>query len=85
MLLWGSKYLEYILESELNILHPILRGGAGSHPTPGHVIRKRTVNMTLTKGNHDAQTRCTAGNFLFFHTLVVRPLIIQYYFYDWGG
>ncbi len=34
---------------------------------------KWTVNMTLAKGHH-AETRCTARNFLIFHTIAVRPI-----------
>ncbi len=39
---------------------PILRGGGGlgSHPTPNHVVGKRTVNMTLAKGHHADPGHC---------------------------
>jgi hypothetical protein len=35
-----------------------LKAHAGSHPTPNHVIGKRTVNMTLAKGNHADPAHC---------------------------
>jgi hypothetical protein len=37
---------------------PILHGGLGSHPTPSHVIRKRTVNTTLAKGHQADPAHC---------------------------
>jgi hypothetical protein len=33
-------------------------GGVGSHPTPNHLIGKRTVNMTLMKGHHADLVDC---------------------------
>jgi hypothetical protein len=40
-------------------------GGPGSHPTPSHIIGKRTVNTTLTKGHH-AQTQALLEVLYFF-------------------
>jgi hypothetical protein len=56
-------------------LRPVLwgGGGTGSHTLPNHVIRKRTVDMTIAKGHH-AQTQHTARKFLMFHTIAVRQL-----------
>jgi hypothetical protein len=61
-------------------LKRILRGGAGSHTLPNHVIGKWTVNMTLVKGYH-AQTRQTARNFFMFSTIAVWQIkTVHYYF-----
>ncbi len=58
-------------------LKPILRGGAGSHPTPNHMIGKQMVNTTLAKGHHTPPSaRLKISHF--FHTLAVRPFIIHY-------
>jgi hypothetical protein len=58
-------------------------GGTGSHTLPNHVIVKWTVNTTLVKGHH-AQTRRTPRNFLFFHTIAVRPINKLYIIiFDW--
>ncbi len=54
-------------------LRPVLRGGTGSHTLPNHMIGKRTVNTTLTKGHH-ARTQRTAKIFLIFHTIAARPI-----------
>jgi hypothetical protein len=54
-------------------LKPILRGGAGSHPTPNHMIGKQMVNTTLAKGHH-TPTQRTAQNFSFFSHASSTPI-----------
>jgi hypothetical protein len=58
---------------------PILGGGAGSYPTPGHVTRKRAVNMILARGHH-AETQCTAINFLSFSHVSNTPKLYNIIF-----
>ncbi len=57
--------------------------GAGSHPLPGHMIRKQTVNTTLTRG-HYAQTQRTARNFFNFVYDSSTPNKTVYYYFLTG-
>jgi hypothetical protein len=58
-------------------------GGAGSHILPIHVIGKRMVNTTLTKGHYN-QTRRTASIFNFFHMIAVHQIKLYIIIFDWG-
>jgi hypothetical protein len=58
----------------------ILQGGGGglsSHPTPGHVIRKWTVNTSLKKGHQANQVHCWKFHIIqvaAVHLIFLHPL-----------
>jgi hypothetical protein len=65
-------------------LRPVLWGGGIVLTLPNRDW-KRTVNMTLAKGDHTKTWR-TARNFLMFHMVVVRLNNKRYIIiFDWGN
>jgi hypothetical protein len=53
--------------------------GPGSHPTPNHVIGKRTVNTTLANGHHANPAHCWKFT-TFSHDSSTRNIHIHYSF-----
>ncbi len=55
-------------------------GGAGSHPLPGHVIQKQTVNITLARGHHTQTWRTARNVFNIVYDSSTPNKTVHYYF-----